>query len=185
MTNPAPQPLAPRSRYTASAICRPTLLQTFVPWITLWSDEKASLDFKPCPYAEGRMAHWLPTLRTGQPLFREKHSVRERMAVALALCSVCGRSMKRGDRWVFVFSAPVLHGHHVLPESPSHKACADKALRLCPALPRLKLKPVRLPPKCTPGVFYEEFPSDPGFVKTSHLVVDPVTFAKLSVEPVT
>ena len=108
-----------------------------VPWITTWSDEHR-YEVRPCRWAGGRPAVWQPhNPGSGTPLFKVRHMVRARQAIARQLCGVCGRFVTEGDRWIVPIGAIVIvNGAEAcaLQEPFVHTRCMAHALELCPAL---------------------------------------------------
>ena len=104
-----------------------------IPWVNEWSGE-AGYDVRPCRYAGNRPALWQRHAPgTGAPRFRTKHLVRERKAIAESRCATCGEPSTEGDRWVFPLGDWVGNGGLlILDDPPTHRACADLAMTLCP-----------------------------------------------------
>lgn len=135
-----------------------------VPWVTSWSEEPV-LGVRPCATVDGRLAI-VQAERPGygRPNYSLNHLRRQRWTVRRMLCPMCGQPTPPEDRWTqtgaFV-AAGVLRsrglGHAVpaeLPDarlvlnagaiSPSHRACAERALQHCPhlaAMPDQELLP--------------------------------------------
>jgi len=125
-----------------------------VPWVTSWTAELAA-SVGPCPTVDGAIAGlqaWKPG--EGQPIYSRNHLRRQRDSVRALLCPMCGLPTTDGDRWSQTgahvaagvlrsrgFGAAVpadLADERVLLDvgaiAPLHRACAERALRLCPNL---------------------------------------------------
>lgn len=106
-----------------------------VPWNAAWSSEDR-YEIRPCRYAGGALAVWSPhSPGVGRPIFAKPHMVRQRMAIAKMLCTVCGHGTPKDDRWWFALGG-YQEGWFMTTEAPVHRACADLALKLCPHLQR-------------------------------------------------
>jgi hypothetical protein len=128
----------------------PWIVGETVPWSVAWSGEMAwalrpDADFP--GYVEF-MQKAAPG--EGRPMFAVNHATRNRRGLIGHLCHVCGSPTKRWDRWLF----PLQSGGWVPYEGeeryagnvpPVHKACAERAARLCPHLSRQFATPVRFP----------------------------------------
>lgn len=106
-----------------------------VPWNAAWSAEDR-YEIRPCRWCDGQLAIWAPHRPgEGRPLFAKPHMVRQRKAIALMLCTVCGEPTPRGDRWWFALGE-YIDKWFVTTEAPVHRVCADLALEKCPHLQR-------------------------------------------------
>jgi hypothetical protein len=111
-----------------------------VPWITSWSGEN-EFGVRPCRWAGGERAVWQRHAPgDGVPLWKKRHMVRARQAIARQLCGVCGQHVPPDDRWLVPIGRyEPIDGAvaYVLVEPASHRACLFHALALCPALPKI------------------------------------------------
>jgi hypothetical protein len=87
----------------------------------------------------------------GAPVFAANHATRNKRGMFQHLCHVCGEPTKSWDRWLFPLQTGGLvtmadgelrYGCNV---PPVHKACAERAQRLCPHLSRRYAQPARFP----------------------------------------
>jgi hypothetical protein len=111
-----------------------------VPWTASWSNEDKFFIAR-CPYAND-----LPALcqseapGIGRPLFAKPHSIRQRKAMALRLCDICGRPLKgRTHVSLSQESRRDVMGLGYIPlavEPMVHKECGLVAIRQCPSLKR-------------------------------------------------
>jgi hypothetical protein len=129
----------------------PWVVGETVPWSVAWSAEedwslRPDTDF---PGFAELVQKWAPG--EGRPLFASNHVTRNRRGLIDQLCHVCGQPTKSWDRWLFpvqsggwvdLSDGRVLYAGTV---PPAHKACAERAARLCPHLSRQFAVPVRFP----------------------------------------
>jgi ferredoxin len=122
-----------------------------VPWSVAWSGE---IDFELRPDAD--FTGFVELVQksdpgAGRPLFAANHVTRNRRGLFGHLCHVCGEPTKSWDRWLFPLqtggmvdlgNGQTRYGGNV---PPVHKACAERAARLCPHLSRQYATPVRFP----------------------------------------
>jgi hypothetical protein len=114
------------------------------PWNASWSGEDR-YEVRPCRWAQGRPAIWQPHAPgTGRPQFAAPHMVRQRRSVSERRCTVCGEKTAPADRWHFDMRT-VMSGHLVTTEAPVHRACADRAMQLCPVIRSKGLVPTPFP----------------------------------------
>lgn len=105
------------------------------PWNASWSSEDR-YEIRPCRYVGGGLAIWSPhSPGVGRPIFAKPHMVRQRKSIAEMICTVCGQPTHRGDRWWFALGE-YREEWFITTEAPVHRACADRALQLCPHLQR-------------------------------------------------
>lgn len=111
---------------------------TPVPVTAAWTSE-APMFLAPCRYAEGRRAVCqAQSIGKGQPTFAKPHMVRQRRAMVLGLCDLCGRPL--GHRTKVSLSRPGMatngaEGLAVLQVEPMlHVECAAASLQFCPSL---------------------------------------------------
>jgi ferredoxin len=134
-----------------NAAANPWIIGESVPWSVAWSGE---VEFTLRPDAD--FPGFVELVQTddpgaGQPLFAANHVTRNRRGLISHLCHVCGGPTKGWDRWLF----PLQTGGFVRQADgseryagnvpPVHKACAERAARLCPHLSRQYAVPVRFP----------------------------------------
>ena len=129
----------------------PWIVGESVPWSVAWSGE-SKFGLAPCPEVAGMMEvvqEENPGM--GMPMFAANHATRNKRGMMRYLCHVCGEPTKSWDRWLFPLHTGTLvtmhdgqlrYGCNV---PPVHKACAERAQRLCPHLSRLYAQPVRFP----------------------------------------
>lgn len=112
-----------------------------VPWNAGWTDEQR-YEIRPCRYAGGDLAVWMPTAPTGRPVFAKPHMVRQRRSIAEMLCTVCGEQTPLNDLWWFALGTRMtekpFEGWFATTEAPVHRKCADLALTVCPHLQKMK-----------------------------------------------
>ena len=115
-----------------------------VPWNAGWTGEER-FEVRPCRYAGGRLAMWQPfSPGVGKPIFAKPHQVRQRKSVAEMRCTVCGERTVPFDRWWFGLGT--FDGDWwVTTEAPVHRACADRALVVCPHLRARGVAPAPMP----------------------------------------
>ena len=116
-----------------------TFGNTPVPYTVSWSSEDRFF-VAPCQYF-GRLAICQPSSRgKGRPLFGKPHSQRQREAIALGLCDLCGKPLKSRTRVSLSHARPVGHGAEGLAilqvEPLLHRECAALSMRYCPSLRR-------------------------------------------------
>lgn len=125
-----------------------------VPWVTSWTSE-ALLGVGPCATVDGRLAiGQAERPGEGKPQYSRNHLRRQRDSVRRMLCPMCGEPTAPGDRWHQtgkLMAVGALRARGLgpvtpadLPDaqivlnagaiSPSHKACAERALEHCPHL---------------------------------------------------
>ena len=114
---------------------------TPVPWTVSWTGEEGGFHLAACPVFDGRLAIFQDVAPgVGKPAFGKPHSQRQREAIGLGLCDLCGRPLKASTKVSLSHARPVPHGAEgwaILQVEPlSHKACAAVALRHCPSLRR-------------------------------------------------
>lgn len=122
-----------------------------VPWSVAWTGEQS---FRLAPSRDfPGFTDLIQTEAPGQgtPIFAVNHITRNRRGLFQHLCHVCGTPTRPRDRYLF----PVVTGGFVplgdgqvgyggnVP--PVHRACAERAQRLCPHLRRLYAEPVPFP----------------------------------------
>jgi hypothetical protein len=104
-----------------------------VPWNASWTGEN-DYEVRPCRWVGHALALWQPHKPgVGRPLFAKPHNVRQRQSVARFLCTVCGKPTDKTDRWWFKLGS-VTDGYFMTTEAPTHRACSDYALTVCPHL---------------------------------------------------
>ena len=145
----------------------PWIIGETAPWAVAWTGEsrfglQQSADFP--GYLEVFQEE---NPGVGLPVFAANHASRNKRGMILHLCHVCGEPTESWDRWLF----PLQTGGMVAMQDgqqrygcnvpPVHKACAERAQRLCPHLSRLYAEPVRFP-KDDPGRMIPRFDLQPG-----------------------
>lgn len=105
------------------------------PWNAAWTSE-LRYEVRPCRWVNGALAIWSPhSPGVGRPVFAKPHMVRQRMSIALMLCTVCGKPTAPRDRWWFGLGT-FRENWFMTTEAPVHRACAEHALTVCPHLQR-------------------------------------------------
>jgi len=110
-----------------------------VPRTTAWSHEE-HFYLAEDPIA-GRLAVMqLEQPGEGKPIFGKPHMQRQRSAIVLGLCDLCGRSLKGRTRVSLSHARPYPHGANgwaILQVEPMlHRQCAIESIRHCPSLKR-------------------------------------------------
>lgn len=113
---------------------------TPVPWTASWSGEE-TFHVAPCPVFNRRPAICQTSSPgNGRPQFGKPHSNRQRKAVGLCLCDLCGKSIKLSTKVSLSHARPVPHGAEgwaILQVEPLlHPECAYECVRWCPSLKR-------------------------------------------------
>lgn len=112
---------------------------TPVPYTASWSAEE-TFSLGRCRYFGGVALCQAEAVGEGKPLFGKPHSQRQREAIALQLCDLCGRSLKASTKVSLSHARPQPHGAEgwaVLQVEPLlHKECAAESMRFCPSLRR-------------------------------------------------
>ena len=114
--------------------------KTPVPKTASWSAEEGMF-IAPCLYFDKRPAICQADLQgVGTPLFGKPHSVRQRRAIALCLCELCGKTMKATSKISLSHARPQPHGAEgwaILQVEPMlHAECAAMCVEHCPSLKR-------------------------------------------------
>ncbi len=108
-----------------------------VPYSVGWSDE-ARFWLAPCQYAGGMVAiHQEEKIGGGKPTFGKPHMNRQRRAIALCLCDVCGKPLKVRTKVSMSEERAVVAGDEILPtvvEPLCCRPCARLATQHCPHL---------------------------------------------------
>lgn len=110
-----------------------------VPFSASWSAEDFfSVGY--CRYAQSKAVMQKVARGKGRPVFAKPHMERQRQAIVLGLCDICGLPLDAKTK-VSLSNAAARH-HAAAPfdvlqvEPLLHKACAARALALCPQLKR-------------------------------------------------
>lgn len=110
-----------------------------VPFSVGWSDEKR-MWIAPCEYANGMMAlHQEENPGSGKPTFGTPNNNRQRKALALGLCDICGMSMKNRTKVSMSEErVAIADGEMILTvvEPLCCRTCARLAVQHCPHLKR-------------------------------------------------
>jgi hypothetical protein len=129
----------------------PWIVGETVPWSVAWSGEMA-WELRPDADFAGHVELVQKAAPgEGRPLFAANHITRNRRGLIGNLCHVCGTPTKSWDRWLFPLQTggwvPLGDGQQRYAGNvpPVHKACAERAARLCPHLSRQYAVPVRFP----------------------------------------
>jgi hypothetical protein len=111
-----------------------------VPNTASWSAEERFF-VAPCRWFDGQPAICQNEAQgDGKPLFGKPHAQRQRRAVALGLCDLCGRPLKTSTKVSLSHARPQPHGATgwaILQVEPMlHRACAAESIASCPSLKR-------------------------------------------------
>jgi hypothetical protein len=113
---------------------------TPVPWTVAWSGEESDWHVGFDRHFKLRAICQAVAQGEGQPRFGKPHSQRQRAAIALGLCDLCGKPLKGRTRVSLSHARPVPHGAEgwaVLQVEPLlHRECAATSMQFCPALRR-------------------------------------------------
>lgn len=108
-----------------------------VPYTVLWSAEDI-LTLGRCRYAEGRTAVCNGSdAGNGKPVFGKPHMQRQREAVSLGLCDLCGKALNGRTKVSLSHASERIgaNGLCVMQVEPLlHKECAAISMRYCPSL---------------------------------------------------
>lgn len=115
--------------------------KTPVPNTASWTGEDRDWRIEPCPIFDGQDAIFQAIDQgAGKPDFGKPHSQRQREAIGLGLCDICGKPLKTSTKVSLSHARPQPHGAQgwaVLQVEPMlHKACAAMAIQFCPSLRR-------------------------------------------------
>lgn len=110
-----------------------------VPFTVSWSDEE-TITVGRCPYG-GKSSLMQPDRRGhGKPRFGKPHCVRQRQAISMGLCDLCGMPLAGKTKVSLSHARIQPHGAEgpcVMQVEPLlHKACAVLSMAHCPALKR-------------------------------------------------
>ncbi len=112
---------------------------TPVPWTVSWTGEDRVF-LGTCPHAGALAIRQDQARGIGKPRFGAPHMDRQRAAIALCLCDLCGRPLR--DRTKVSLSQARSQTHAARPldvlqvEPMPHRTCAARCLDLCPSLRR-------------------------------------------------
>lgn len=122
-----------------------------VPWSVAWTGEKSFRLARSTDFPGQWEVVQIEKPGEGQPVFAGVHVTRHRRGMTGNLCHVCGRPTPPNDRFIF----PVVSGGMVTLEDgsqlyggnvpPLHRACAQRARKLCPHLRRAFAEPLATP----------------------------------------
>jgi hypothetical protein len=113
---------------------------TAVPYTVSWTAEEKQF-VGVCPHVRG-LALCMPSAPgEGKPQFGKPHSCRQREAIALGLCDLCGKSLKNRTKVSLsharVRSNAAGGGTGILQVEPLlHRECALESMKFCPSLKR-------------------------------------------------
>lgn len=112
---------------------------TPVPNTSSWSAEEHFF-IAPCRYFGSAAVCQDEAQDVGKPAFGKPHSQRQRAAIALCLCDLCGKPMKVSTKVSLSHARPQPHGAQgwaILQVEPMlHRVCAAESVRFCPSLRR-------------------------------------------------
>lgn len=110
-----------------------------VPYTVAWTNEER-IFLGPCPYAK-QLAMRNPVDRgTGKPRFGSPHMDRQREAIALCLCALCGQPLKTSTKVSLSQAKSRMNAASPLDvlqvEPLLHRHCAAICMEHCPSLKR-------------------------------------------------
>lgn len=112
---------------------------TPVPFTVSWTAEERFF-IGVCAYARQPAICQDTAPGQGQPKFGKPHSQRQRQAIALGLCDLCGRALKLSTKVSLSHAKLRSHGAEGLcimqVEPLLHRECAAESARFCPSLKR-------------------------------------------------
>lgn len=110
-----------------------------VPWTVGWSAEE-KFWIGTCPIFKRPAIMQFSDPGQGKPFFGKPHSNRQREAIGLCKCDLCGRSIKASTKVSLSHAKPQPHGANgwaILQVEPMlHRECAAESCRWCPSLKR-------------------------------------------------
>lgn len=110
-----------------------------VPYTVSWSGEDRHFVGR-CPHAGRDALCQSIAPGVGKPSFGKPHSNRQRAAISLGLCDLCGRSLRASTKVSLSHARPFIHGAEGLAilqvEPLLHRECAAASLNHCPSLRR-------------------------------------------------
>lgn len=110
-----------------------------VPYTVSWSGEQ-KVFLSRCPYAQALAMSSPQCPGVGKPSFGSPHPNRQREAIAIGLCDLCGRSIKTTTKVSLSQARPVAHaasfGDILQVEPLLHRQCAAVCMEHCPSLRR-------------------------------------------------
>lgn len=114
---------------------------TPVPFTVSWSGEEHGFEVRPCRFADGHPALCQAEAPgIGSPRFGSPHWQRQRQAIALDLCDLCGKPLKARTKVSLSDARPRFNGADgiaVLQVEPLlHRECAKISMEFCPKLRR-------------------------------------------------
>ena len=128
---------------TQKKLKRPALIYggVPVPYTVSWSSEQDSFYVAPCEFSGGRMAICeASSIGVGKPRFGKPHSQRQREAIALGLCDLCGMPLTMRTKVSLSHARVRMNGAEgpaILQVEPLlHKECASISMEHCPSLKR-------------------------------------------------
>lgn len=106
-----------------------------VPWTTPWTGEEGKCFLDTHHFAPDMPSICQPSAQgSGYPIFGSVHYQRQRVAVVMGRCDVCGKMIRPGQARVLLHPGNCLKGTaetgHVM--APSHRECARQAALVCP-----------------------------------------------------
>lgn len=113
---------------------------TAVPFTVSWTaEEKQFVGF--CPHAQRRALCMPQAAGEGKPQFGKPHSCRQREAIAIGLCDLCGKPLKNRTKVSLSHARSRMNaaggGSGVLQVEPLlHRECALESMKFCPSLKR-------------------------------------------------
>lgn len=110
-----------------------------VPFTASWTSEER-LFLGECPHARRIAICQDVSPGVGKPCFGKPHMQRQREAIALGLCDLCGKSLKSRTKVSLSHARPRANGAAALDilqvEPLLHRECARESLNHCPSLRR-------------------------------------------------
>lgn len=110
-----------------------------VPYVASWSAEEP-IFLDRCPHARATAICQLQNRGVGKPLFGRPHMNRQREAIALGLCDLCGKSLRNRTKVSLSHARSRMNGAKALDvlqvEPMLHRECALISAKHCPSLRR-------------------------------------------------
>ena len=113
---------------------------TLVPWTVAWTVEQSRIWVGRCPHVQKIAICQLEAPGHGRPMFGTPHHQRQRRAIQMGWCDLCGRSLRNSTKVSLSKARPrgnAAEGWAVLQVEPMlHRGCAALSTEWCPSLKR-------------------------------------------------